>query len=107
MRKIILIILSFMIFLSCRGTVTSPNNIDNNGNTTEPPITEEELNEIINKVFDEVKPESSKDMGKIMKTLKPKVNGTEATISKSLMFSLKLEIVFCQYGLKRLCKNFR
>ena len=44
MRKIILIILSFMIFLSCRGTVTSPNNIDNNGNTTEPPITEEELN---------------------------------------------------------------
>ncbi len=38
-------------------------------------LTEEELNEIINKVFDEVKPESSKDMGKIMKTLKPKVNG--------------------------------
>ena len=43
MRKIILIILSFMIFLSCRGTVTSPNNIDNNGNTTEPPITEEDI----------------------------------------------------------------
>ncbi|MEI0558319.1 leucine-rich repeat domain-containing protein [Brachyspira intermedia] len=46
MRKIILIILSFMIFLSCRGSVTSPNNTDNNsGNITEeptePPIIEE------------------------------------------------------------------
>ena len=38
-------------------------------------LTEEELNEIIDKVFDEVKPESSKDMGKIMKELKPQVNG--------------------------------
>ena len=48
MRKIILIILSFMFFLSCRGSVTSPNNSDNNnsGNITEeptePPMTEEE-----------------------------------------------------------------
>ena len=38
-------------------------------------LTEEELNEIIDKIFDEVKPESSKDMGKIMKELKPQVNG--------------------------------
>ena len=49
MRKIILIILCLMIFLSCRGSVTFPNNTDNNsGNITEepaePPITEEELN---------------------------------------------------------------
>ena len=38
-------------------------------------LTEEELNEIIDKIFDEVKPESSKDMGKIMKELKLQVNG--------------------------------
>ena len=38
-------------------------------------LTKEELNEIIDKIFDEVKPESSKDMGKIMKELKPQVNG--------------------------------
>ena len=38
-------------------------------------LTEEELNEIIDKVFEEVKPESSKDMGKVMKELKPQVNG--------------------------------
>ena len=49
MRKIILIILCLMIFLSCRGSVTFPNNTDNNsGNITEepaePPMTEEELN---------------------------------------------------------------
>lgn len=49
MRKIILIISCLMILLSCRGSVTSPNNTDNNsGNITEepaePPMTEEELN---------------------------------------------------------------
>ena len=38
-------------------------------------LTEEELNEIIDKIFDEVKPESSRDMGKIMKELKLQVNG--------------------------------
>ena len=47
MRKIILIISCLMILLSCRGSVTSPNNTDNNsGNITEeptePPMTEEE-----------------------------------------------------------------
>lgn len=46
MRKIILIISCLMILLSCRGSVTSPNNSDNNndGNITEPtepPIIEE------------------------------------------------------------------
>ena len=38
-------------------------------------LTEEELNEIIDKIFNEVTPETSKDMGKIMKELKPVVNG--------------------------------
>ena len=38
-------------------------------------LSEDELNTIIDKVFSEIKPESSKDMGKIMKELKPKVNG--------------------------------
>ena len=38
-------------------------------------LTMEELNEIIDRVFEEVKPISSKDMGKIMKELKPQVNG--------------------------------
>ena len=38
-------------------------------------LTEEELNEVIDKVFAEVKPESSKEMGKVMKELKPLVNG--------------------------------
>ena len=35
----------------------------------------EELNEIIDKVFEEVKPNSVKDMGMIMKTLSPLVKG--------------------------------
>ena len=38
-------------------------------------LTKEELNEVIDKVFAEVKPESSKEMGKVMKELKPLVNG--------------------------------
>ncbi len=38
-------------------------------------LTEEELNEIIDKIFDEVKPTSSKDMGKVMKELTPQVKG--------------------------------
>ena len=35
----------------------------------------EELNKIIDKVFDEVKPTSVKDMGMIMKTLSPLIKG--------------------------------
>ena len=35
----------------------------------------EEINEILDKVFDEVKPTSIKDMGMIMKTLSPLVKG--------------------------------
>lgn len=38
-------------------------------------LTEEEVNNIIEKVFEEVKPESSKDMGKVMKTVTPLVKG--------------------------------
>ena len=38
-------------------------------------LTEEELNTIIDEVFEIVKPESTKDMGKIMKELTPKVKG--------------------------------
>ncbi len=38
-------------------------------------LTKEEITSIINDVFNEVKPESSKDMGKVMKVLTPKIKG--------------------------------
>ena len=38
-------------------------------------LTEEEIMEIIDRVFEEVKPESSKDMGKVMKAVTPLVKG--------------------------------
>ena len=38
-------------------------------------LTEEEINNIIDKVFEEVKPSSPKDMGKVMKTVTPLVKG--------------------------------
>ena len=38
-------------------------------------LSEEELNKVIDEVFDKVKPTSMKDMGTIMKELKPLVNG--------------------------------
>ena len=38
-------------------------------------LSEEELRKIIDEVFDKVKPTSMKDMGTIMKELKPLVNG--------------------------------
>ena len=38
-------------------------------------LTEEELNEIIDKAFEEVKPSSPKDMGLLMKTISPLVKG--------------------------------
>ena len=38
-------------------------------------LTEEEITEIIDAVFNKVKPESSKDMRKVMKELKPQVSG--------------------------------
>ena len=38
-------------------------------------LTEEEVNNIIDRVFEEVKPESSKDMGKVMKAITPLVKG--------------------------------
>ena len=38
-------------------------------------LTSEEVDEIINNVFDDVKPTSQKDMGKIMKTITPLLKG--------------------------------
>ena len=38
-------------------------------------LTEEEINNIIEKVFEKVKPESPKDMGKVMKAVTPLVKG--------------------------------
>lgn len=38
-------------------------------------LTEEEINSIIEKVFEEVKPSSVKDMGKVMKAVTPLVKG--------------------------------
>lgn len=38
-------------------------------------LTEDEILEIIDKVFDEVKPESTKDMGKVMKSVTPLLKG--------------------------------
>ena len=38
-------------------------------------LTNEELNKIIEEVFEQVKPQSTKDMGKLMKILTPKVKG--------------------------------
>lgn len=38
-------------------------------------LTEEEVNNIIEKVFEEVKPASPKDMGKVMKAVTPLVKG--------------------------------
>ena len=38
-------------------------------------LSDEELNKILDKVFDEVKPTSHKDMGLIMKTITPLVKG--------------------------------
>lgn len=38
-------------------------------------LSDEELNKILDKVFDEVKPTSAKDMGLIMKTVTPLVKG--------------------------------
>lgn len=38
-------------------------------------LTDEEITEIIDKAFDEIKPESSRDMGKVMKAITPLVKG--------------------------------
>ena len=38
-------------------------------------LTEEEINNIIDKVFEEIKPSSPKDMGKVMKAVTPLVKG--------------------------------
>lgn len=54
-------------------------------------LTMEELNEVIDRVFEEVKPTSSKDMGKIMKELKPQVNGKADMGLVSKMVKEKIE----------------
>ena len=54
-------------------------------------LSEEELNEIIDKVFDKVKPESSKDMGMVMKELKPLINGKADMGIVSKIVKTKLE----------------
>ena len=38
-------------------------------------MTKEEVIEILDKLFEEIKPTSQKDMGKIMKELNPKISG--------------------------------
>ena len=54
-------------------------------------LSEEELNEVIDKVFDKVKPESSKDMGMVMKELKPLINGKADMGVVSKIVKIKLE----------------
>ena len=54
-------------------------------------LSEEELTEIIDKVFDKVKPESSKDMGMVMKELKPLINGKADMGIVSKIVKTKLE----------------
>ena len=38
-------------------------------------LSEEEVNKVIDEIFEEVKPESSKDMGKVMKEATAKLKG--------------------------------
>ncbi|MBR3898367.1 MAG: GatB/YqeY domain-containing protein [Bacilli bacterium] len=54
-------------------------------------LTKEELNELIDKVFEEVKPESSRDMGKVMKALTPLVKGKADMGEVSLMIKERLK----------------
>ena len=56
-------------------------------------LTEEEVTEIIDKVFMEVKPTSSKDMGKIMKAVTPLVKGKADMSVVSLKIKNKLSLL--------------
>lgn len=51
------------------------------------PLTELEVDELINETIDEIKPEGMKDMGKIMGYLSPKVKGR--TDQKALSIKIK------------------
>lgn len=53
-------------------------------------LTEEEIMEIIDKVFEEVKPQSSKDMGKVMKVVTPLVKGKADMGKVSVIIKEKL-----------------
>ena len=48
------------------------------------------INKIINEVFEEVKPESMKDMGKIMRELTPKIKGAADMTHVSALVKNKL-----------------
>ena len=48
-------------------------------------LSEEELTEIIDKVFEEVKPTSQKDMGLIMKNISPLVKGADMSLVNKLV----------------------
>lgn len=51
------------------------------------PLTDSEVDELINKAIDEIKPEGMKDMGKVMGYLSPKVKGR--TDQKALSIKIK------------------
>lgn len=54
-------------------------------------LSDDEIVEIIDKVFDDVKPESAKDMGKIMKAVSPMVKGRADMGKISLIVKEKLK----------------
>ena len=51
------------------------------------PLTDSEVDELISEAIDEIKPESMKDMGKVMGYLSPKVKGR--TDQKALSMKIK------------------
>ncbi len=53
-------------------------------------LSEEEVNKIIDDAFDEVKPQSTSDMGKIMKTITPKLTGKADMTSVSKLVKEKI-----------------
>ena len=56
-------------------------------------LSEDEINKIILDAFDEVKPQAQSDMGKIMKTITPKLNGRADMSSVSKIVKEKLSEV--------------
>ena len=54
-------------------------------------LSEEEINKIIDEVFEIVKPESPKDMGRIMKELTPKLKGAADMTHVSALVKNKLQ----------------
>ena len=56
-------------------------------------LSEEEVNKIIDEVFEEVKPESMKDMGKVMKELTPRIKGAADMGVISILVKNKLNML--------------